>query len=384
MDPWISRMLLRDIEDSQYAPTPDQMALAQQADAIFTPVIWGVFFNLIFFGISTMQVYIYFSSCSTDKTWMKYYIAAIYFFDSVGSSFDMTFIYVTLVKHFGFPVSVQQASWRMSWSCSTFARPLRFPRLSIAFFCNRAVTGLVAFLIQTFFCRRIYILTKNRFMAGSIFITSGVGFAASVAVTVLAFKYTNYLDLYKAKGAVTTWLIASTVCDVLITVSLVWFLRKNKTGNARTDDIVDRIIRLSVQTGLITSVVATADVTLYLALSDRNTAHLALNTILPKLYVNSLLSSLNMRRGWAFASAQLPSSLGYDQSSSRPREDVILGFSGVHSPRVFITVESFQARDEAAALAAKSEEQGRRTRPQSVVHEDDDKFDHTGTLSLAN
>ncbi|KAJ6488054.1 hypothetical protein C8R45DRAFT_264917 [Mycena sanguinolenta] len=57
--------------------------------------------------------------------------------------------------------------------------------------------------------------------------------------------------------------------------------------------LVDRIIRITLQTGLTTAVCAIADLILFLA--DPVGLHLAFNFPLCKLYTNSLFSSLNAR-----------------------------------------------------------------------------------------
>lgn len=103
------------------------------------------------------------------------------------------------------------------------------------------------------------------------------------------------------ESVVTLWLAASALVDVIITVALVWHLvrglpvyvfetsmtllyqRKHRTGIPSTDDIVNRIIRgetstssplnfythhnyssVTVQTGMLTAIIATIDLVLFL------------------------------------------------------------------------------------------------------------------------
>ncbi|OBZ68710.1 hypothetical protein A0H81_11139 [Grifola frondosa] len=89
------------------------------------------------------------------------------------------------------------------------------------------------------------------------------------------------------------WLACSAVADSVITIALVWHLRRHKTGFSVTDDVVNRIIRLTVHTGLVTALCATIDLVLFLAMPAG--LHLIFNLPLSKLYTNSLMSTLNSR-----------------------------------------------------------------------------------------
>ncbi|KAJ7270637.1 hypothetical protein B0H12DRAFT_970855, partial [Mycena haematopus] len=75
--------------------------------------------------------------------------------------------------------------------------------------------------------------------------------------------------------------------------------RKHRTGCNATDTKVDRIIRLTIQTGMITSICSVIDLGLFLGdVSGLFVVHLLFNLPLAKLYSNSLMSSLNARGGW--------------------------------------------------------------------------------------
>ncbi|KZP33396.1 hypothetical protein FIBSPDRAFT_1035981 [Athelia psychrophila] len=81
----------------------------------------------------------------------------------------------------------------------------------------------------------------------------------------------------------------------------IWF--KSKTGFSSTsNDIVNKIIRLTVQTGAITAIWAAIDLIVYL--TDNTGTHLIFNVPLSKLYSNSLMSSLNTRKGWNFGGTE--------------------------------------------------------------------------------
>ncbi|KAE9390870.1 hypothetical protein BT96DRAFT_801391, partial [Gymnopus androsaceus JB14] len=102
--------------------------------------------------------------------------------------------------------------------------------------------------------------------------------------------------------SVIMWLVGECLGDIAITCVLYSFVlalltricsHKHKTGFEASDVLVDRIIRLTVQTGLITACCATLDIVFFL--TDPTGIHLIFNFPLAKLYTNSVMSSLNSR-----------------------------------------------------------------------------------------
>lgn len=154
-------------------------------------------------------------------------------------------------------------------------------------------------MVQMFFGWRVKVLTNNWFLFVTIAACSFCQLCGGVGVAVAIRFIPAFADFLKFKAAVIIWLAFSAAADVLIAVSLVWYLRQHKTGFSGSDDAIDRIIRLTVQTGLITAVCATVDLIVFLA--DDTTVHLAFNLPLAKLYTNTLLSSLNTRKGWGYS-----------------------------------------------------------------------------------
>jgi len=108
-------------------------------------------------------------------------------------------------------------------------------------------------------------------------------------------------------------------------VSLFWSLTRKRTGIKRTDDLLNTIARHAIQTGLLTVTFAALDVGLFVALPD-NTISFFFDFGLPKLYSNSLVSSLNAR-------------------SRRRGEDIIeLGFPATNSNSAMFTGSTVRSR----------------------------------------
>jgi len=116
---------------------------------------------------------------------------------------------------------------------------------------------------------------------------------------------------------ISTWLATSAFVDVFIAVAMTVILLKAKSGlRRRSNDMVNSLVRLVIETGILTASVAIIDVVFFTARSD-TLLHECPALVLAKLYANTLLVNLNnrafMRRGEAF----MQSSADYDDWSTR-------------------------------------------------------------------
>ncbi|ETW83074.1 hypothetical protein HETIRDRAFT_474219 [Heterobasidion irregulare TC 32-1] len=254
---------------------------ATLAKLLHGPMLAGTFINAVLYGVSITQVYIYVKTFrTTDKQWIKGFIAVLFALDTINTVFDMAFMYDSVISHFGDVAYIQNANW---------------------IFCtDPALTGVIGVTVQLFFAWRVKILTGSTAASIVIALTAILQCLAGIATSIAVGFIPAYLEFRRFKPAVIVWLAGSAACDTMITIVLVWHLRRHKGGFSTTDDVIDRIIRVTVQTGMLTSLVALIDLVLFI--SSPSGLHLAFNFPLSKLYTNSLLSSLNSRKGWAFTS----------------------------------------------------------------------------------
>ncbi|ESK87101.1 hypothetical protein Moror_11908 [Moniliophthora roreri MCA 2997] len=157
---------------------------------------------------------------------------------------------------------------------------------------------MISGMVQAFFGWRVKVLTGSWILLAIIQFCSAAAFLMGIATAIACGIVKSFADFQKFQVVVIIWLVCATLADIIITVTLVIHLKRHKTGFKNTDSHLDRIIRLTVQTGLVTAVWAMADLLVYLL--DPTGTHLIFNCVLPKLYTNSLLSSLNSRGGWRY------------------------------------------------------------------------------------
>ncbi|KAF5319718.1 hypothetical protein D9619_008607 [Psilocybe cf. subviscida] len=87
---------------------------------------------------------------------------------------------------------------------------------------------------------------------------------------------------------------AAVAADSTVAISLCALLFHSRTGIKRTDSIVRILMAFSINTGLLTSICALACLITY-AIWPKNFIFIGFYFVLSKLYVNSLLASLNAR-----------------------------------------------------------------------------------------
>ncbi|KAF8158463.1 hypothetical protein B0H34DRAFT_859227 [Crassisporium funariophilum] len=251
------------------------------AEVAHGPMFIGFTFNVFLYGIMVTQAYLYFTTYKQDRTWMKSFVVLLLVADTVNTVFDFAYLYRSLIVHFGDGEFLATADW--------------------IFATEPATTGIIASLVQCFFAWRICILTNSWPLSGIVVAGAMIGGISAVATAFEVGRTPHFVDFRDFKAVVIAWLAAESITDVAITAIMVWFLRKHKTGFQESDLMVDRIIRITMQTGLITSLVAILDLIFFL--TNPSGIHLIFNFPLSKLYTNSLMSSLNSRRGWKFGSS---------------------------------------------------------------------------------
>ncbi|KAL4080926.1 hypothetical protein J3A83DRAFT_4424872 [Scleroderma citrinum] len=278
------------------------------AEIAHGPFLIGVAINILLYGIMVTQVYLYFTTYKSDNFWMKSFVAFLCFADTVNTIFDFVYIYQALVLHFVFAT-------------------------------DPILTGIIGGSVQLFFAWRIYVLSKNLFVVAIVVLLSLAGILGSIGTTIAVTIIPQFIKFQKFEVIVIIWLAGSACADVIIASALVLYLRNRRDAFPGTNDVIDRVIRLTMQTGLITSMCAVIDLITYLTLSSG--IHLIFNVPLAKLYTNSLMSSLNARGGWRYNTSELTSSLHYRQTTQQGTVQLQPGMR----PEVFVHIEEHELVD---------------------------------------
>jgi hypothetical protein len=84
------------------------------------------------------------------------------------------------------------------------------------------------------------------------------------------------------------WFGCTVTCDLIVTSGMVYYLIKSKTGFRRTDAMLTRLVRLIIETGFATTVIAVVDLALFAGVTGNN-VHFITDLMVSKLYANNLL-----------------------------------------------------------------------------------------------
>ncbi|KAK7049318.1 hypothetical protein VNI00_005919 [Paramarasmius palmivorus] len=351
------------------------------AEVAHGPMYIGFMFNIFLFGVVTAQIYMYMTTFKNDKLWMKLFVAFLYFFNVMNTVFIAVYLYSSLILNFADTHYLEVADW--------------------VFATDPALTGIIATLVQLFFAWRVKVLTSSWWLALLVImctlaglgtdrwrvhrhygrgpepskiyrVPSVQGISPRLAGRAMFGRCGYNSHPGRIPGNLKTKLLA-------FTHPRVPSQKKHKSGFKASDDLVDRIIRMTIQTGVLTSLCALVDLVMFLTdvrdeeiFSNTNLItnvlaspsfyipqptglHLIFNFPLAKLYTNTLMSSLNSRSGWAFDSSQprshsqpnTPSSNGLAISTiggTRTKTNNIVRL-GSQRPEVFVHVESHELQD---------------------------------------
>ncbi|KAK0452269.1 hypothetical protein EV421DRAFT_1898024 [Armillaria borealis] len=286
----------------------------------FGGVVISVFLSILLLGAMIVQLYIYFDRYPKDNIWLKVFIVVLFTLDILNSVFTIMWIYKLLIDNFGNLVALNKSDWTVMT--------------------DSLLAGIMAGMVQVFFAWKIWVLTRNYFYVGAIVICALTSSAGGIATSIGGFRIIYSADwnelrnkLYKLS---LVWLAPAALGDLIITVIITIYLQRAKGSIRQTNRVLNRIIRLTMQNGLLTATVALID--LLLILFVEKPYYLCVAFILPKLYTNSALSSLNARRPHTHDVGDEMNSLAMPWNSSEgpPRS---------HGVLISVEYESHEMRD---------------------------------------
>ncbi|KAF5362797.1 hypothetical protein D9757_011020 [Collybiopsis confluens] len=240
----------------------------------------GILLSGVLFGVVTCQVYVYHKNFPKDPLWLQIgLVDGIWLMELAHTICTFHALYIYTVTENGNPVALIAAPKSLGTAV--------------------LLHGLIIVLVQGYFTYRIYIFSPKPYLVPifSVLLILAqlvtVVTLAVMAVTVASVSIALYLEEWGTLLVVTLWLRVA--ADLTISSSLVYFLIKQRNHAYRsTVLIVDKLIRWTIETGVITSVVGIALVTNFLVNTD-NLVWLALLLILPKVFSNTLMANINSR-----------------------------------------------------------------------------------------
>ncbi|KAJ7354275.1 hypothetical protein DFH08DRAFT_1077049 [Mycena albidolilacea] len=247
---------------------------APDVTLLFGPLLLGVLLNTMLYGVMIVQAFLYYSRYKGDRSWFRYLVLYLVIVETANWVCDVGLIYEPLIVRYGTPEALKTS-----------------PILLRA---DGVLTVLISTPIQLFIAWRIQVVNRSYVLPVIIFVLAVISFGGGLATTVVVTLHPDFANFADFHVEIITWLISSTLCDVVLTASLVYSLWTRKTNVISTDGYINKIIRLTIQTGFVTAAAALLDVVLFLTL-PATSFNFMFDFPLSKLYTNALISTLNAR-----------------------------------------------------------------------------------------
>ncbi|KAH9179243.1 hypothetical protein EDB89DRAFT_2239062 [Lactarius sanguifluus] len=249
----------------------------------------GLIVSVMLFGITTLQTWIYYWQYGNrDQKALKLFIAVIFLLDALHTTLCICSVYWYLVLNFGNVEILDTSFWFNStstrssiiWFNSTMPDEFTLVSIIILNWNSKLQPGFLSVGGSIVIPIIIVIFGTASFALGLVF-----------TITVTTLKWSRYASIISITNI---GLGSAVVTDILIAVSMCWFLYHKRTGFARTDSVIMTLMTYSVHTGLLTSVLTCA-VLISFAIAPSTMYSDMLFWPMSKLYANSLLAMLNSR-----------------------------------------------------------------------------------------
>ncbi|KAF8959898.1 hypothetical protein BDZ97DRAFT_1666590, partial [Flammula alnicola] len=204
--------------------------------------LFAILWNWGLLGVLTVQVYMYFMSFPEDRLVLKTTVYGVFVLEALQT------------------ILLTSSEFKML--ATNFANPAGLDQVDLIWFSVPMLSGIVATISQIFYAYRLKVITKNKYLVGSIVLLSLVQLGGAIALGVQNKEAGLFSRLFSNQSkqsfiTTTVWEVSSALCDVLIAVYMTYHLRRQDTGIKQTQALLSRIIRLTVQTGTFTGTFST-------------------------------------------------------------------------------------------------------------------------------
>ncbi|KAH8997925.1 hypothetical protein EDB92DRAFT_1307899 [Lactarius akahatsu] len=273
--------------ESSESPTasPEVIKLA-------SPLLFGTVFNWVLYGVLCVQIYVYSYNFRTDRQFVKSLVYFVFLVETIQTALTGADVYYWFVAGFG-----------------------NVEHLGNSHFAPVAVTILttvVSFIVQGYFCYRIWVLNSRSSWVCWIIAVAAV--TQSVAAVWAGIKPLMLGKYVVSKTALYLWAISSALVDILIAVAMTLLL-KRASGNFSSFVLI-RVVRLTIETNTLTATLAITTLVLYVTFPNE-LYYTYTVAIFGKVYSNTLLIAPAPRSLSGLAPSQRRPSISQHLSSSR-------------------------------------------------------------------
>ncbi|KAJ7254374.1 hypothetical protein B0H12DRAFT_1233409 [Mycena haematopus] len=266
----------------------------------------GLVVSAVLYGVTILQTYLYYRNYPDDSKILKWMVAILWYISEVNVFAVITncdrvldtahivlctiAVYSVLVLHFNDPNILLTTTWSMNVQTD--------------------FNGLIGLIVEVFYARRVWIVSRNFYLTAIILVLAIIHFGLGIVFTVGSFQ-TARENFGNLVWVTSTGLGSAAAADMIIGISLCYYLSRSRTGIRRTDNLISTLMKYSLSTGFITGIIACL-VVLTFGIMPNNFVYVAFFWLLGKFVhlsfsdglpnalllfspVNSVLAALNSR-----------------------------------------------------------------------------------------
>ncbi|KLO12662.1 hypothetical protein SCHPADRAFT_405731 [Schizopora paradoxa] len=235
----------------------------------------GALLAMALWGASGIQLFQYYTTYPNDSVALKIFVFAVWALDTAHQGLITHTTYKYLISNFGDDAYLD-----------VVVRSVLDMTL---------ISALICLAVQGFFLNRVWKLSRRNIFA-TVFLASLVltEFAVAIVFYAKALHFRTFEGLSSIFWLAKTMDALCAVPDTAITIALFYFLNRSRTGFARSEAVVNKIILFSFNTGLFTALCALASF-ISIEVWPQSRLYLLFYYLISRLYTNSLLVSYAQR-----------------------------------------------------------------------------------------
>lgn len=265
-----------DVVSGSFTPPPPG---GTNVSLLIGPVLMGYMLSYLLLGVVCVQIYLYHTAFPRDPVWMKLYVWAVFFLEMVLAVLVGLDAWWSIVSGFGDLSHMSEQ---------------RHPTSAA----EMPLTALIALMIHWFYCWRIVKLTGRFLIVVLIMIFSLAHLSLAIYIGAVHGMNNGELGRLYEIADVSSVLFATGVAgDIVITLTLVSVLYKARLQTVfyHTSTMLQRLMVCSVETALVTSCWAAAQLILFHTREHTGVYFLFCAYIIPRLYSITFMATLNSR-----------------------------------------------------------------------------------------
>ncbi|KAI5123169.1 hypothetical protein M0805_000870 [Coniferiporia weirii] len=252
-------------------------ATAEPVHFVLDNTMGALFIGIVLWGMGCVQMYYYYNRYTEDDWRIKLLVFTVWLFDTTHQGLITHTAYTYLVTEYGNPVFLGN--------------------IVITLLIEVLFSALVVLLVQMFFVLRVWKLShKNIWITVILLLLVAAEFILSIVYTVKAVGLQTFARLTSIVNLSRSINIFGAAGDVAIAITLIYLLHSSRTGFRSSDSIINRLIMFSLNTGLLTGLDALMSLITITVLPD-TFVYILFYVTVSRLYTNSLLATLNGRKG---------------------------------------------------------------------------------------